>query len=124
MLNSTQRDGLAGGVRTALLKDGFLIPTQAAGDGTDYGGHGLITGIGEIRFGPSERLAASLVSYYVPGATLVQTDSSSPSVIVSLGQAFQAVATPAAVQAAITAAHLHLTSPAPTPAPAPTSASC
>lgn len=121
VLNSTERNGLAGGVRTVLLKDGFQIPSQAAGDGTQYGGHGLITGVGEIRFGPSERVAAALVSYYLPGATLVQTDASGATVIVSLGQAFVSVASPAAVTAAIAAAHQHVTSPAPSPTPVPSS---
>ena len=124
VLNSTQRNLLATGVRAALLKDGFKIPGAATGDGTQYGGHGLIPGVGEIRFGPAERSAATLVSYYLPGAKLVQTDSSAITVIVSLGQTYKALATPAAVSAAVAAAHEHATAPASTPPPVQTSSTC
>jgi hypothetical protein len=123
VLNSTTRSGLAKNVRKVLITDGFKAPAQATNDGTAYGGHGAIPGVAEIRFGPTERLSAALVAYYLPGATMVQTDSSAPSVIVSLGTQFKAVATAKAAAAAIAAAHVTLTSPAPTPTPTH-SASC
>lgn len=117
VLNSTNRAGLATSVRSALLKDGFVIPAKATDDGTTYGGHGQIAGVAEIRFGPSQRFAAELVRYYLPGAVMVQTDSSAPSVIVALGAQYKAVRSSAAVAAAITAAHVRVTSPAPVPSP-------
>jgi hypothetical protein len=117
VLNSTTRGGLAKNVRQTLVSDGFAIPAQATNDGTAYGGHGEVLGVAEIRFGPSQRLAANLTAYYLPGAILVATDSSSASVIVSLGAKFKAVATPTAVAAAITKARVTLTSPAPKPSP-------
>jgi len=123
VLNSTTRSGLAANVRKALIADGFKIPAQAVNDTSTYGGHGQIPGVAEIRFGPSQRYAAALVAYYLPGATLVQTDSSSPSVIVSMGLRFKALASKTAATAAIAAAHITLVSPAPTPNSAP-SASC
>ena len=115
VLNSTTRGGLAATVRKALIADGFKIPAQAVNDGSTYGGHGLIPGVAEIRFGPSQRLAAALVAYYLPGSTMVQTDSSAPSVIVSLGAKFKALTSQTAATAAMTAGHVTLVSPAPTP---------
>jgi hypothetical protein len=125
VLNSTSRVGLAAGVRTALLKDGFKIPTKALDDSTTYGGHGELTGVGEIRFGPSARVAATLVSYYVPGATLVATTSPATSVIVSLGEKYVALATPARVAAAVASAHVGQAKTTASPSPTPTpSGSC
>ena len=115
VLNSTTRNGLAGNVRKVLIVDGFKVPAQAVNDGTAYGGHGLIAGVGEIRFGPTERTSAALLAFYVPGAKLVQTDSSAPSVILSLGTQFKALATAKAAAAAIAAAHATPSSPTPTP---------
>ena len=123
VLNSTTRNGLAAGVRKTLIADGFKVPALATDDSATYGGHGTLPGVAEIRFGPSQRYAAALVAYYLPGATLVQTDSSAPSVIVSLGTTYKALATPSAVAAAITTAGATLTSPAPVPTPEP-SPSC
>lgn len=123
VLNSTTRGGLASGARKTLIADGFKVPAQATNDGTAYGGHGEVLGIAEIRFGPAQRYAAALVGYYLPGATMVATDSSSASVIVSLGAKYKTLASPTAVAAAITQAHAKLTSPAPTPLPSH-SASC
>ena len=121
VLNSTTRTGLAGNARKALIADGFKVPALAVNDGATYGGHGLIAGVAEIRYGPSQRLAAALVAYYLPGAALVQTDSSSSSVIVSLGAKFTALASQASATAAMTAAHVSLVSPAPTSAAPPPS---
>ena len=117
VLNSTTRSGLAANARKALIADGFKVPAQAVNDGATYGGHGQIAGVAEIRFGPSERLAAALVGYYLPGATMVQTDSSAPSVIVSLGSHFKTVLTAHAAGVAIAGAHVRITSPAPVPSP-------
>ncbi len=116
VLNSTTRNGIAGGAKKIFQKDGFKV-SLAANDASSYGGHGLLSGVGEIRFGPSASAAARLVSYYLPGATLIQTDSSAATVIVSLGTKYTAPASPAAVASALATGHIALTSPAPTPSP-------
>jgi hypothetical protein len=118
VLNSTSRNGLAKGVKTLLTKDGFKV-AEATNDKTSYGGHGVLPGIGEIRFGPSARAAATLLSYYVPGATLVPTDSSATSVILSLGAKYKALAPAASVSTALSTHHLTVTSTSPSPQPTP-----
>lgn len=118
VLNSTSRSGLAGGARTALIADGFRVPAQATNDGAAYGGHGEVAGVAEIRFGPAQRSAAALVAFYLPGATMVPTDSSAGSVIVSLGAKFTASASASAALAAIHAAHVTLVPPGATRSPA------
>src|ERR1700748_1454838 len=65
VLNSTQRTGLAASAAAALRKVGFKV--TAVNNDTA----GLIPGVAEIRFGPQGQAAATLVSLYLPGATLV-----------------------------------------------------
>jgi hypothetical protein len=122
VLNSTTRNHLAAGAKQALVKDGFKV-SLAGNDATAYGGHGALPGIGEIRYGPSAKAAATVLSYYVPGATMVATDSSATSVILSLGARYIAPAPAASVSAALASAHATVTSPAPTPHPT-ASATC
>jgi hypothetical protein len=122
VLNSTTKNGLAAGAKKVLLKDGFKV-SQSTNDGAAYGGHGSLPGVGEIRYGPSAKAAATVLSYYIPGATLVATDSSSTSVILSLGTKYTAPAPAASVSAALASRHLSVTSTAPTPSPT-SSASC
>jgi O-succinylbenzoate synthase len=116
VLNSTSRNGLAKGVKTLLTKDGFKV-SQATNDATAYGGHGVLPGVGEIRFGPAAKAAATLLSYYVPGASLVATDSSATSVILSLGTKYKTLASAASVSTALSTNHLTETSAPPTPHP-------
>ncbi|MCW2494616.1 LytR C-terminal domain-containing protein [Jatrophihabitans sp.] len=124
VLNSTSRSGLAAGAKKTLVADGFKV-SQVANDATTYGGHGEITGVAEIRFGPSERAAAALLGYYVPGAKAVQTDSSAATVILSLGAKYTAILAPAKASAAISSATAHSTIAAPSPTPTATAtASC
>jgi hypothetical protein len=102
VLNSTNTQGLAAKTKTTLASLGFVV----AGVGNDPVG-AVIPGVAEIRYGPTGAAAATLVSYYVPGATLVPTASQTTSqVIVSLGSKFTAVRTTAAAKAAMTAAHV------------------
>jgi cytoskeletal protein RodZ len=100
VLNSTERQGLAATTKTALAKLGFVVPT-VANDGS-----GLIPGVAEIRYGPTGLAAAKLVAYYLPGATLVNTNRTDSQVVVSLGQKFTTVATATAAKAAMVAAHV------------------
>jgi hypothetical protein len=123
VLNSTQRNGLAAGTAKALARAGFTI-TGEKNDEPSYGGHGAITGVGEIRFGPSQRAAATLLSYYLPGAKLVPADSPAASVVVSLGRKFTKVADKHSVRKALQARTAEAqTSPSAAPSSS-TSASC
>jgi hypothetical protein len=63
-----------------------------------------VTGVAEIRFGTKGKSGATLLSYYLPGAKLVNITRADAAVDVVLGQAFKSVATPAAVKAAETKA--------------------
>jgi hypothetical protein len=113
VLNGTDRSGLAKTTAASLRKDGFTV--SGVGNDTKH-----IPGIGEIRYAPSAKTAATLVSYYLPGAKLVQIASTSNNqVIVSLGATYKKLATAAAVSTAMTTAH---TSFAPSPAPTSPSA--
>jgi hypothetical protein len=85
VLNSTERSGLAGRTAKKLRRQGFNV-TDAADDKPLYGGNGKpISGVAEIRFGPTAKPAATLVHYLFPAADMKQNDSSSGVVIVSLG---------------------------------------
>jgi hypothetical protein len=89
VLNSTERTGLAGRTAKKLRKQGFKV-TDAADDKPLYGGNGKpIAGVGEIRFGPTAKPAATLLHYLVPTAAMKQNDSSSGVVIISLGAQYK-----------------------------------
>jgi hypothetical protein len=120
VLNSTQRSGIAGKTRKELIKRKFKVSEPAQNDSSAYGGHGLIKGVAEIRFGPQAVAAAALVHYYFPHAAMHQTDASSRQVTVSLGAAFKHLASPAAVHAAMHKDHTKIGKPRPTPKPSPT----
>lgn len=120
VVNSTDRAGIAGTARTALLAAGFSIPDAAKNDSQQYGGKGTpIPDVAEIRFGPDGDGGAHLLAYYLPGSKLVQTDAQGSTVIVSLGQKYQKVAAKEAVQAKLTTDKLTV-APAPTKSASPT----
>ncbi len=119
VLNSTDRANLAGKTKTALQKLHFKV-VSAANDEPSYGGHGDIAGVGEIRFGPSAAAGATLLRYYLPDATMVRTDSSSPTVIVALGEKFTALQTTTVVGAAMQHDGITRTSKSPAPVAVPT----
>jgi LytR cell envelope-related transcriptional attenuator len=124
VLNSTQRKGLAGTASKALKKQGFKVahPTD---DASTYGGHGLIKGVAEIRYGAAALASATLLRYYFPAAALKPTDSSTTTVMVSLGAKFKAVAATAVVHRELTKAHVKLSRTAtPAPTPSPTATRC
>lgn len=115
VLNSTQRNGIAAATKKELEKHGFKV-TQATDDTTAYGGHGLIKGVAEIRYGPSALAGATLLRYFFPKAAMKVTDSSSAVVTVSLGAKYKKAATSTAVRRALAKAHVKVSSkPAPTP---------
>jgi hypothetical protein len=116
VLNSTLRTGIAAAAQKALAKDGFKTPSAAVNDT----GNPVIPGVAEVRYGSGELLAATLVAYYFPGAKLVALNAApATDVVVSLGSTYKAVATPAAVQAAILAAHASQAPATPSPSPSP-----
>ncbi|HEY3737345.1 MAG TPA: LytR C-terminal domain-containing protein [Jatrophihabitans sp.] len=108
--NSTPRQGLASKAAKALKTDGFKVPDQATNDPHNK----LIAGVAEIRYGPTGADAAATLAYYVPGATMVSTDSTDSTVAVSLGAKFAKLATTAEVQTAVKAAGVTLVEPKPT----------
>lgn len=107
VLNSTQRNGIATATKKILEGDGFKV-TQAADDVKAYGGHGLIKGVAEIRYGRGARADAQLLRYYFPNAAMKVTHSSSAVVTVSLGAKFTKTRTSAAVRKAVAKAHLKI----------------
>lgn len=117
VLNATKRAGLAGKVRTSLQQYGFQVPAKAGNDPANK----VIPTTAQIRFGPTGRQAATLLRYYFPGATLVPTTSPNATVVVSLGERYRAIATQAAVAAALRGDKLSVASPAPSPSAAATS---
>jgi hypothetical protein len=117
VLNSTQRNGLATLTEKALQAVGFDV-TKAADDAKAYGGHGLIKGVAEIRYGPNGRAGARLLRYYFPTATMRPNHSRTALVTVSLGARFSKPASPATVRKAVAKAHLTI---AGTPTPTPSS---
>jgi len=124
VLNSTKRKGLAAATRLVLVKDGFRSPGKAINDDKSFGGHGQIAGVGEIRYGADSAPGAQLLAYYFPGAKLVKTEATDSTVLVSLGAAFKAVATPAAVTAALKADGITLVRTTGTPQGSGSSPSC
>jgi hypothetical protein len=119
VLNSTQRSGIAGKTKKALTKLRFTV-TGAENDSAAYGGHGVIKGVAEIRYGPRAIAAATLVHFYFPHSVMQQTDASSRLVTVSLGAKFTKLASAAAVRTAMHKSHTKLGKPRPTPKPSPT----
>ena len=116
VLNATNRTGIGGRARESLVADGFQIPRKAANDTAK------VPGVAEIRYGPAGTNAAKVLSYYLPGAKLVATQSRTATVVVSLGNRYTRVATPAAVQAAMAKDHVAVQTT--TPTPSGTSKSC
>jgi hypothetical protein len=100
VLNSTDRKGLARTAADQLQKAGFKISTF----GNDIG-HAPIPGVAEIRFSTDQADAATLLRYYIRGATMAHSTGTAQGVLaVSMGMRFHAV-TPDKVVAAALAAH-------------------
>jgi hypothetical protein len=93
VLNATQRTGLAALTTATLRKDGF----GTGAPDNDTAGVVIRGGAAEVRYGPTGKAAATLLSYYFPGSVLVPVVRSDAQVVVSLGPRFTAVAAPAAV---------------------------
>ena len=95
--NSTDRVGLARSTATALGQRGFTIGKIA----NDPLGE-VISGTGQVRYGPAGAQSAALLAIYVPKVELVKDDRKGKTVDLALGEAYTALATPAQVTAALT----------------------
>ncbi len=103
--NSTSRIGLAGDTAKLLGVRGFKI---GAVENDPLGVP--IESVGEIRYGPKGESAAKLISYHLPGATLVDDGRKGKKVDVSLGRQFMELTNDAEVVA-------QLAEPSPSPSP-------
>lgn len=119
VLNSTERAHLARTVATQMRGLGFHVV------GYDNDPSGAVNGVAEIRYGSQSAQGATLLSFYLPGSTLVPTQQSDTKIVVSLGTKFTKVAS--TTQAKKTMASQHVTQlPAKpghlavTPTPSPT----
>jgi hypothetical protein len=107
VLNSTNRNGIAGATTKVLRKDGFATG-KATDDSQSFGGHGQIKQVGEIRYAPNQLPAATLLSYYFPQAKLVTLTTAKSRIYVALGAKFKKVAAKKAVHRALTRDHVTL----------------
>lgn len=114
VLNSTKRAGIAARARTTLVEDGFLVPRPALNDRWFH-----LTGVGEIRYGPTGAKGAKLLSFYFPGAKLVPNTTKTATVVVSLGAKYKRVAAPSTVAAALKSAGLTVADATPAPSSSP-----
>lgn len=105
VLNSTDRRGLAGAVAAELRKRGFDV-SQVGNDAADV----TVAEPAQVRHGPEAVPAARTVAAQIPGAVLVADGREGFVVDLSLGTAYQNLAT---VEQAAT-----LTTPVPGPSPA------
>jgi hypothetical protein len=117
VLNATKRNGIASRARTTLVNDGFQVPNAAGNDKAKV----HISGVAEIRFGPSGRKGAQLLHYYFPDAHMVPTQSKYAVVVVSLGAKYQRVASRSAVETTLQRQQIDLASAPPgSPSSSPT----
>lgn len=106
--NATDRAGLAAGTAEQLQVRGFVIG-KIDNDPLSK----TITGVAEIRHGPSGESAARLMAFYLPGAELVDDGRKDATVDTVLGAAFTEVAAQSEVDAALAA-----------PSPSPSGPGC
>ena len=101
--NATDRTGLAASTAEELGVRGFVI-----GEIDNDPLSKTITGVAEIRHGPSGESAAQLMAFYLPGAQLVNDGRKDATIDTVLGAAYTEVAPQSAVDAS-------LASPSPSP---------
>lgn len=101
--NATDRAGLAASTAEVLQARGFVVSTIANDPLAK-----TITGVAELRYGPSGETGAQLLAYYFPGALLVEDDRTDATVDVALGASFTEVPPQSEIDAA-------LASPSPSP---------
>ncbi|MEO6702229.1 MAG: LytR C-terminal domain-containing protein [Jatrophihabitantaceae bacterium] len=93
VLNGAGRDQLASQVSALLKARGFKTgtPNDAA----------ALTGVGQIQFGTLGKAGATLVSFHLPGATMVSEMRSDAGVTVVLGSGYKGLASTAAAAKAV-----------------------
>lgn len=106
--NSTDRAGLAATTAEDLASRGFTIGT-IDNDPLER----IVSAPAEIRHGPSGESAATLMTYYIPGAVLVNDGRTDATIDTALGQAYTVVAPQVEVDAALLA-----------PSPSPSGPGC
>lgn len=116
VLNATNgfphaHNGIAAKAATAFENAGFTIAKKDNDTGRG------VPGVAVIRFGPTQRAQAVLISYYLPGAQLVQQDVDQTSIVISLGLKFTSVATGAQVNAALAKSGIAVSTVRPSPTP-------
>jgi hypothetical protein len=94
--NATDRAGLAASTGDELKSRGFLIGTVANDPKAK-----TVTGVAEIRYGTKGELAAKLMTFYIPGATLVNDGRGDTTIDTVLGAAFVSVAAQSEVDKAL-----------------------
>jgi hypothetical protein len=112
--NATDRSGLAATTAETLQTRGFIIGTI---DNDPVGR--AVSATAEIRHGPSGLSAATLMTYYIPGAVLVDDARTDATIDTVIGQAFTAIAEQSAVDAALLTPSPSASGPG-CPSPAPT----
>lgn len=104
--NATEISGLASKTARDLKKRGFVIK-EVANDPA-----GLpIEGVARIRYGPKGAKRAELLSYYVPGAELVELERPGTKVDLALGEGFTFIPPQPDVDAALNAKEAVLSGP-------------
>jgi hypothetical protein len=97
VLNAGDVAGKAGEVATTLESRAFVIGNKE----NDRSGN-EVTGVGEIRFGPGRDALARFVAVQLPGATLRPDTRADATIDLVIGPDFAGLASPEAVQAALT----------------------
>lgn len=114
--NATDRTGLAASTAEELQIRGFLIGVI---DNDPLAK--TITGVAEIRHGPSGEQAARLMAFYLPGAELVDDGRTDATIDTVLGAAYTSVAPQSEVDAALAAPSPSPSGPGCSPTAVPTS---
>jgi hypothetical protein len=97
VLNGAGRDQLASQVTALLKARGFRV--GAPGDAPSH-----LSGVGQIQFGTAGKPGATLLSYYVPGASMVAEGRADAAITLVVGTGYHALATQAAVTKSIAGA--------------------
>jgi len=114
--NATDRAGLAATTAEELQVRGFIIGVI---DNDPLAK--TITGVAEIRHGPSGEQAARLMSFYLPGAELVDDGRKDATIDTVLGAMYTTVAPQSEVEAALAAPSPSPSGPGCSPTPSPVS---
>ncbi len=103
--------GIASKAGKAFTAAGFVVAK------TDNDNGSGVPGVAVIRFGPTQRAKALLVSYYLPGSQLVQQTNDQDTIVISLGLKYVGVAPTAQVNAALAKDKVTVSTVSPSPGP-------